>query len=183
MSEKDLSSNHYQTLQCKNLSSQEEGIFNIATNKYIQELSQIDPVLAGCMKRTIQYAYGSLDESTFNGTQEELYDYISKVLPKEPQSNGFAALRPISSRLASWLNVDHPLQLTGPQLTRLVWDTLKQKKLVYQKDIRVFRTDQETAELFGLNMEVVNNSTSYLDEDGFNFRNFKRHIEYVNRID
>jgi hypothetical protein len=181
MSEKDLSSvNH--ALERKELSLDEEGNFNEATNSYISKLAEIDPVLAGIMKNQILYAFGSNDYQTFEGTEQELNSYIGKPLPKEPKRTGFCIERPVSQRLANWLNIDTSSMLTGPKLTKLVWEELKRRNLVYQEDKRVFRVDQETAELFGLNMVVVNSSTDHRDTNGFNFCNLQRYIVSANTI-
>lgn len=183
MSEKDLLYvNHYQTLRRKELSESEESEFNKFTNQYIERLATIDPVLAGIMKNTISDAFGSNDYQTFEGTLEELNNYISKVLPKEPIKTGFCVLKPVSARLAHWLNIDSNSMLTGPRVTQLVWEKLKEKNLVYESDKRVFRADHESTELFGLNIEVVNASTSHRDLEGFNFCNLQRYIAHANQL-
>lgn len=183
MSEKDLLNvNHHQSLKRKYISVKEECDFNKATNSYISELTTIDPVLAGIMKTQILYTFGSNDYQTFDGTQEELNNYIGKTLPKEPKTTGFAVPKPVSARLANWLNIDSNSMLSGPQLTKLVWEQLKNRNLVYEFDKRVFRTDQELAELFGLDMEIVNSSISHTDTLGLNFYNLQKHVAYANTI-
>jgi len=57
-----------------------------------------------------------------------------------------------------------------------VWDQLKQRELFYEKDKRVFRTNKEVSELFGVN-KSVNNSTDHRDKEGFNFCNLQSYIK------
>lgn len=174
---------HYQNNSRKELSSKEEIDFNKATNEYIKKLSNIDPVLAGVMKSAIIHTFGSLDYQTYEGTYEELNTYLNDILPETSRQTGFCKLKPVSAKLAHWLNIESNKLVTVPELTASVWKELKKRNLIDQEDKRVFRVDQEAAELFGLNMEKTNASTSHMDPIGFNFCNLQTYIAHANKID
>lgn len=165
--------------EIKDHSLEEIGQFNIFTNQYIQNLQMVDPVLAGIVKRAILYAFDS--ESKFEGTMDELNTLLNTQLNPNPTPSGFCKLLPISTNLANWLHLESPIEMTGPELTKHVWNELKSRNLVYDQNTRIFRCDEESAQLFGLNMEIVNASTDHRDQTGFNFCNLQRYVQQANR--
>jgi hypothetical protein len=97
---------------------------------------------------------------------------------------GFARLRPVSGKMAEFINVESGTELSGPAITAKVWSVLKSRGLTYKGDEskgvkgdqRVLRADKEVSELFFVPM-TVNKSTKPDDEDGFNFGNLQFYIK------
>lgn len=95
------------------------------------------------------------------------------------QPTGFTKPQPIPQKLAKFIDVQLGTELTGPQITQKVWHQLKLKNLVYEKDKRIFRTNKDISEIFGV-PETVNTSTDHKDvENGFNFCNLQKYIAYA----
>lgn len=97
---------------------------------------------------------------------------------------GFARLRPVTGKMAEFINVESGTELSGPEITAKVWSVLKSRGLTYKGDEakgvkgdqRVLRADKEVSELFFVPMSV-NKSTKPDDEDGFNFGNLQFYIK------
>merc|ERR1712070_141001 len=91
---------------------------------------------------------------------------------------GFIKKTEIKGKLAKYIKVDNNSLLSGPDLTKEIWKQLAERDLQYSKDKRVFRTDDETEEVFGV-PKSVNKSTSHKDPHGFNFCNIQKYISYA----
>jgi len=118
---------------------------------------------------------------------DSAYRYDLKKLtqrkPKRTSSHeptGFAKAKKVNAKLARFLNIPEGSELTGPQITSAVWKQLKDRNLTYEKDKRVFRTNNEVTEIFGVPVGV-NTSTDHRDKDGFNFCNLQTYITQANR--
>lgn len=94
------------------------------------------------------------------------------------EPTGFIKTTPVPKKLAKFLGVKEGDELSGPEITRRVWKTLAEKGLQYEKDKRVFRTNKEVTNVFGVD-KSVNKSTTYNDENGFNFCNIQRYIAHA----
>lgn len=92
----------------------------------------------------------------------------------EHKPTGFAKPALVPDKLANFIGVPSGTMLSGPQITKKVWDQLKERKLMLE-DKRVFRTNDEVSEVFGVS-ESVNNYTNHNDKEGFNFCNLQRYI-------
>jgi len=91
---------------------------------------------------------------------------------------GFAKKTPVPKVLASFIGVEADTMMSGPEITSKVWAQLKAKNLTYEKDKRVFRTNEEISKIFGV-PKSVNKSTTHNDKDGFNFCNLQRFIAHA----
>lgn len=103
---------------------------------------------------------------------------LNKRKPKrngEHKATGFAKPQAVPEKLAKFIGVAPNTMLSGPEITRKVWAQLRERKLTYEKDKRVFRTDKEVTEVFGVKKDV-NKSTDHKDKEGFNFCNLQRYI-------
>ena len=91
---------------------------------------------------------------------------------------GFIKKSEIKGKLAKYIKVEKDVQLSGPELTKEIWKQLSERGLQYSKDKRVFRTDDETEDVFGV-PKSVNKITSHKDPNGFNFCNIQKYISYA----
>ena len=91
---------------------------------------------------------------------------------------GFAKKQVVPSKLAKFISVKEGTELTGPEITSAIWKQLKSRKLTWEKDKRVFRTNPEVTALFGVPASV-NKSEDHKDENGFNFCNLQKFIAYA----
>ena len=114
---------------------------------------------------------------------ETSYNHDLKKVKKHKQKRngnykptGFTKAQSVPNKLAKFIGVELGTELTGPQITKKVWEQLKLKNLFYAKDKRVFRTNDEVSDIFGV-PATVNKSISHKDVDnGFNFCNLQKYI-------
>lgn len=99
------------------------------------------------------------------------------------KNTGFAKLRPVPCKLATFIGVVPGTELSGPVITKKVWSELKSRNLTFQgdenrglkSDQRVLRVDDEVSKIFNIPMSV-NNSVDSKDPNGFNFGNLQKYI-------
>jgi chromatin remodeling complex protein RSC6 len=84
----------------------------------------------------------------------------------------------IPNELAHFIGVSEGSKMEFKNIVAKTWDELKKRKLIYNKDKRVFRVDEQTGELFNLPMSV-NESIEWTDSAGFNAFNI---YDYVKRL-
>lgn len=108
---------------------------------------------------------------------------MKKVKTKKNKRNenyeptGFARPRSVTGKFAEFIGVQDGTELTGPQITRRMWATLKEKNLTWSEDARVLRTNDEVSALMFV-PKSVNESTNCKDiENGFNFCNLQFYIK------
>ena len=113
---------------------------------------------------------------------ESSYTYDVKKVKKQKHKRtgdykptGFTKPQVVSSKLAKFIGEKSGIELTGPQITKKVWEQLRTRNLFYEKDKRVFRTNDEVSAIFGV-PDSVNKSISHRDEHGFNFCNLQKYI-------
>lgn len=90
-------------------------------------------------------------------------------------ATGFAKEQVVPKELAKFIGVAEGSSLTGPQITKKVWEQLKARNLTYANDKRIFRTDKVVSKIFNV-PESVNTSTNHKDKAGFNFCNLQTFI-------
>lgn len=78
--------------------------------------------------------------------------------------------------LADYIEIERCSKISRPEITSLIWKQLQKRNLVYKLDKRVFRVDEETSKIFGVDASV-NNSVLHTDHlSGFNFANLQFYI-------
>ena len=116
-------------------------------------------------------------ESAHRHDVKQIYKSKTKRKTSNKQT-GFIKERVIPENLAKFLHIESGTKLTGPKITKLVWEELKKRNLQYKNDKRVFRTNDEVSSVFDVK-KSVNKSTSHKDKNGFNFCNIQKHISYA----
>ena len=81
----------------------------------------------------------------------------------------------LSNKLCKLVNVDNGSEFSIPEFTKLICNELKKRKLVYEKDKRIFRVDSEFSDILKIN-KSVNNSINYPDKNGFNIGTMQTYI-------
>lgn len=108
--------------------------------------------------------------------------YVNKVESKKRKTNnspkGFNSGRAVNGKLAIWLGVDEGTQLCGPEISKLFWKKIKESNLQSDIDGRVFRTNKEVSQIFGV-PQSVNKSIKSNDINGFNMRTYQKYIKYA----
>lgn len=132
------------------------------------------------------------DVSAVNGALKELegaYKHDTKKLAKrktkktgDHKPTGFAKKQPVPTKLARFIGVEPETELSGPEITKKVWEQLRERNLFYKDDKRVFRTDKVVSDVFGVK-KSVNNSTDHKDPEGFNFCNLQKFISQALKAD
>jgi hypothetical protein len=171
-------SNHFEEIPKKKLTLEECAFFNKATNDYINKLITIDPVLAAIMKISILDADDDKYKQSFQGTQEMLDTNNSSQLEEDPSKfkpSGFSRPVNVPSRLAAWLNIESNSKMPPLSLHSLVVNQLKTRNM--QVTPGVYHIDQETADLFDVNMEAANKASTRKDPSGFNMFNIAMHTK------
>lgn len=116
-----------------------------------------------------------IDESLHNAMLNLLMEVMAadKLTTK---STNFSVPQNIPIGLADYIEVERGSKLSMPQIIKKVFEKLKHKNLIYEADKSIFRTDEETAEIFGLH-HSVNDSYDCRDPNGFNFSTL---VKYIN---
>lgn len=93
------------------------------------------------------------------------------------KKTGFAKQKLVPDKLADFIKVARGTEMSGPEITKNVWKQLQERNLCTADDKRVFRTNKEVTELFGVPTSV-NKCKDYKDRvNGFNFYNLQRYIK------
>lgn len=103
-----------------------------------------------------------------------------KTRKRKATSNptGFVASKKIGGRFADWLGVERDCMMPGPEISKAFWKKMRELGLQSPTDKRIFRTNKQTTELFGVS-EDVNKSDDPDDENGFNMRTYQTYIKYA----
>jgi len=122
------------------------------------------------------------DMKSFLKKLESAYKHDVKKVAKTKRKRkgntkptGFIKTTPVPAKLAKFLDIESGTELSGPEVTSLVWKALEAKGLQYKNDRRVFRTNTEVTDVFGVD-NSVNKSTTHNDKKGFNFCNIQKYI-------
>jgi hypothetical protein len=110
--------------------------------------------------------------------KNEMKKINSKKRSTPSVPTGFIVSRPITGKLAEWLDVENGKKMTGPELSKIFWKKMGENGLKYEKDGRVFRTDETVSEIFGVPMSV-NKSVNSKDKQGFNLTTYQTYIKYA----
>jgi chromatin remodeling complex protein RSC6 len=88
---------------------------------------------------------------------------------------GFENPHNIPNKFADFLNVEHGCKMTGPEITKKMWEVLKEKGLISDKDGRVFKVTTEVMNVFKLSKEAL--KVTKMDKNGFNMFNLQKYIK------
>jgi len=103
------------------------------------------------------------------------HKYNSNGLNVEKKKTGFTTNEIVPPSLCELVNIDYGTKMPRTELTRKIYDVIKERKLYFNQDKRVLRADDQIKKIFKLS-ENVNESKSYNDKDGFNFYNIQKYI-------
>ena len=96
-----------------------------------------------------------------------------------PKLTGFAAAnKSVNGKLAEWLHVNKGILMSTPQIAKQFWARIKEEGLVSNENGKVFRTNKEISDIFGVNKKA-NDSNDPNDKNGFNARTYQTHIAYA----
>lgn len=93
-------------------------------------------------------------------------------------ATGFIKERALPNKFCKFLQIKNGSMMTGPKITKAVWAQMRERNLIHPENGRVFRTNAEVNELFGVT-NAVNKSNSADDEKGLNFKNLQKYISYA----
>ena len=107
-----------------------------------------------------------------------------KLRPKPKRRNaddptGFIKQIALSKELAELIGEEEKTMMSMPEYTKEFFRMMKEQKLLYEGDGRVFRANDRIKKVFNL-PENVNESTNYRDKEGFNLYNLQSYISKVN---
>lgn len=107
-----------------------------------------------------------------------------KMRPKNKRRNaddptGFIKQIALSKELAELIGEEEKTMMSMPEYTKKFFKMMKEQKLLYEGDGRVFRANDRIKKVFNL-PEKVNESTNYRDKEGFNLYNLQTYISKVN---
>jgi hypothetical protein len=110
----------------------------------------------------------------------KLYKNETKQLKKNQRIKkiekcGFTNDEQVPQSIAKFLKLDLNSKMPRTELTKLFYEELKNRKLCYEQDKRVFRADTELKKLFNL-PDTVNDSIDAKDKTGLNFFNLQTYI-------
>jgi hypothetical protein len=107
-----------------------------------------------------------------------------KMRPKNKRRNaddptGFIKQIALSKELAELIGEQEKTMMSMPEYTKKFFKMMKEQKLLYEGDGRVFRANDRIKKVFSL-PDKVNESTNYRDKEGFNLYNLQTYISKVN---
>ncbi|ATZ80414.1 hypothetical protein BMW23_0359 [Bodo saltans virus] len=100
----------------------------------------------------------------------------TKKTKKIHKPTGFEQPKFVVDKLAEFLGIPNKTPMMGPTLTKMLWDKFFALNLVYEKDKRILRVNNEISKLLNVTMDV-NNSISVKDEKGLNFKTLQKVIK------
>lgn len=124
----------------------------------------IKSLVAQCKKLEVAYKHDVKRASTRKHKRNGEY-----------KATGFAKPVAVPTQLANFLGVESGSLLTGPKITSLVWNQLRERKLVCPDDKRVFRTNADVTKVFGVPASV-NACKDHDDKNGFNIQTLQTYV-------
>lgn len=115
------------------------------------------------------------------------YDHdIAKTLKMKPKhkrksndATGFIKQIALNKDLAELIGEQENTMMSMPEYTKKFFKMMKDHKLLYEGDKRIFRTNDRIKKVFNL-PDNVNESINYRDKEGFNLYNLQTYISKVN---
>jgi hypothetical protein len=120
--------------------------------------------------------------NSFKGL-ESAYNYDVKKVAKSTRKRtkgkktGFAKPKLVPDALAELIEVEQGTELTGPEVTRKVWDQLAKRGLISKDDGKLFRTDKTVSKVFNVPTSVNKINDSKDKVNGFNFYNLQKYVK------
>jgi len=99
----------------------------------------------------------------------------TKMKKRREKKTGFAMKNIVPDKIADFLHINKGVEMSRPEVTKRIYQELKNRNLCYEEDRRVLRVDDDICDMFNLTTEV-NNSTDPKDVNGFNFYNLQKNI-------
>jgi len=96
------------------------------------------------------------------------------------KATGFIKELKLSKELADLIGENEGTMISMPAYTKRFYQMLKTEQLLYEKDGRVLRANDQIKKAFNL-PDSVNSSTDFRDTNGFNFYTLQKHIATVNK--
>ena len=100
----------------------------------------------------------------------------SKIINKNKNiKRGLQIKIKVPKKICIYLEIEEDIKLSKPEVQKLIYKKIKEKKLFYEKDKRVLRVDNELSDLLNINKNV-NNSINPKDKSAFNIYNFNKYL-------
>jgi hypothetical protein len=100
--------------------------------------------------------------------------HLSGKRRKRDKPTGFTIPTEVPEKLCDYLGLERNCQMSRVDITKKIYAEIRKRELVYEKDKRIFRADDETKALFGL-PDNINECISVKD-DGFTFFTLQKYI-------
>lgn len=81
----------------------------------------------------------------------------------------------IPTQLAKFLNIENNMEFNKKEILQMVWEEFIKRGLIYEKNKRVLRVDDEASQLFNIS-KSVNDSTDHRDKNCLNFSLLQKSI-------
>ena len=108
-------------------------------------------------------------ETSYNTDIMKAFKTKTKYIKKNASvPTGFVKPTVLPDGMAKIIHVETGTVMSMPDYTRKFYEELKTRKLLHDKDKRIFRADDEIMTVFKLPASV-NESVNYRDKNGFNF--------------
>lgn len=98
------------------------------------------------------------------------------------KNTGFTIKEIVPKKIANLIDVEYGTKMSRIDLTKKIFDVIKQKNLYYSKDRRIFRADKDIIDALELNPSV-NKSTNLDDKNGFNIYTIQKYITRCYTVD
>jgi hypothetical protein len=134
--------------------------------KELDDYKTKNKVMMSCLKKL---------ESSYDSDMKKI-EKMKRKRSGNHKPTGFENPYNIPNKFADFLNVEHGCKMTGPEITKKMWEVLREKGLVSDKDGRVFKVTKEVMDVFKLPKEALKVTKMDID-NGFNMLNLQKYIK------
>ena len=121
-------------------------------------------------------------EAAYNHDIKKISKHKDKIVKKRKET-GFMRKKKVPKKIQDYLDEGELDKLSRNEVSKKIHDKIKSLGLVYDKDRRVLRADDDLKKLFNL-PDNINESTDPKDkENGFNLYNLQSHIAKIYKED
>lgn len=114
-------------------------------------------------------------EASYNSDMKKI-EKMKKKRSGNHKPTGFENPYDVPNKFADFLNVEHGIKMTGPEITKKMWEILRLKGLINDNDGRVFKVTKEVMDVFKLPKEALKITKMDVD-NGFNMLNLQKYIK------
>ena len=147
--------------------------------KFMEKLGELKEQFSKHQKalRDLKHEMLSLEHSYHNDIVKV---YKAKKHRNNTKKHGCIDEILLPDSVAAIFNVETGSKMSKPEISKRLYNELRNRNLVYEKDKRVLRVDKDISKAFNI-PESVNESFDYTDKNGFNIITLPKYLAKLNK--